>query len=73
MTIPHILLYRTIGPLLYHNICLVDMNAFAKFDEFPSMIPQDIKETKLYGQMDACRHGQCECNIHTHKHSLQGV
>ena len=25
------------------------MNVFAKFDEIPSMILQDIKETKLYG------------------------
>ena len=25
------------------------MNAFAKFDEIPSMILQDIKETKRYG------------------------
>ena len=26
------------------------MNVFAKFDEFPSMILQNIKETKLYGR-----------------------
>ena len=25
------------------------MNVFAKFDEIPTMILQDIKETKLYG------------------------
>ena len=25
------------------------MNVFAKFDEIPSMILQDIKETKRYG------------------------
>ena len=25
------------------------MNVFAKFDEFPSMTLQDIKETKRYG------------------------
>ena len=25
------------------------MNVFAKFDEIPSMIRQDIKETKRYG------------------------
>ena len=25
------------------------MNVFAKFDEIPSMILQDIKETKCYG------------------------
>ena len=28
------------------------MNVFAKFDEIPSMILQDIKETKRYGQTD---------------------
>ena len=27
------------------------MNVFAKFDEIPSMILQDIKETKHYGHM----------------------
>ena len=27
------------------------MNVFAKFDEIPSMILQDIKETKRYGNM----------------------
>ena len=26
------------------------MNVFAKFDEIPSMILQDIKETKCYGR-----------------------
>ena len=26
------------------------MNVFAKFDEIPSMILQDIKETKRYGR-----------------------
>ena len=34
--------YRTIGPL-------VNINVFAKFDEIPSMILQDIKERKHYG------------------------
>ena len=28
------------------------MNVFAKFDEIPSMILQDIKETKCYGHTD---------------------
>ena len=28
------------------------MNVFAKFDEIPSMILQDIKETKRYGHTD---------------------
>ena len=40
---------RTIGPTLVIScICLVHMKVFAKFDEIPSMIPQDIKETKHY-------------------------
>ena len=29
------------------------MNMFAKFNENPEMILQDIKETKRYGRMDA--------------------
>ena len=33
------------------SICLVHMKVFAKFDEIPSMILQDIKETKHYGHM----------------------
>ena len=28
------------------------MNVFTKFDEIPSMILQDIKETKCYGQRE---------------------
>ena len=28
------------------------MNVFAKFDEIPSMVLQDIKETKRYGHTD---------------------
>ena len=47
------------------------------FDEIPSMILQDIKETKRYGhtfvlsfgRMD----GQGENSIPSHKHSLRGV
>ena len=35
--------------LFISKICLVHMNVFAKFDEIPSMIPQDIKKTKRYG------------------------
>ena len=31
------------------SICLVHMNVFAKFNEIPSKILQDIKETKPYG------------------------
>ena len=44
------------------------MNVFAKFDEIPSMILQDIKETKRYGHTD----GQRENSIPSHKHSLWG-
>ena len=50
------------------------MNVFAKFDEMPSMILQDIKEIKRYrhtrsvGRTDRQR----ENSIPTHKHSLQG-
>ena len=34
------------------------MNVFAKFDEIQSMILQDIKETKRYGQMVGRSDGQ---------------
>ena len=30
------------------------MNMFARFDENPAMILQDIKETKRYGRTDGC-------------------
>ena len=29
------------------------MNMFARFDEYPAMTLQDIKETKRYGRKDA--------------------
>ena len=52
------------------------MNVFAKFDEIPSMILQDIKETKRYGQTDARSFGrtdgQRENRIPSHKQSLWG-
>ena len=51
------------------NICFVHINVFVKFDEIPSMILQDIKETKRYGLRD----GQRENSIPFHKHSLWGV
>ena len=35
------------------SICLVYTNMFAKFDEIPAMILQDIKETKCYGRTHA--------------------
>ena len=45
------------------------MNVFAKFDEIPPMLLQDIKETKRYGhtfvRSDGRTDGQCE-------NSLQG-
>ena len=52
------------------------MNMFAKFNEIPSMILQDIKETTRYGQMVGRSFGrsdgQCENSIPSHKHSLRG-
>ena len=56
------------------------MNVFAKFDEIPSMILQDIKETKRYGhtvgrtdgRMAGRTFGQPENSIPSHKHSLRG-
>ena len=51
------------------------MNVFAKFDEIPSMILQDIKETKRYGNTVGRSFGRtfgCENSIPSHKHSLRG-
>ena len=48
------------------------MNVFAKFDEILSMILQDIKETKRYGQTVGRSDGQRENSIPSHKHSLRG-
>ena len=48
------------------------MNVFAKFDEIPSIILQDIKETKRYGHYDGRKDGQHENSIPSHKHSLRG-
>ena len=52
------------------------MNAFAKFDEIPSMILQDIKETKRYGHTDGRSFGRSvgrrENSIPSHKQSLRG-
>ena len=48
------------------------MNVFAKFDEIPSMILQDIKETKRYGHTVSRSVGQRENSIPSHKHSLRG-
>ena len=53
------------------------MNVFAKFDEIPSMVLQDIKETKRHGHtfVRSFVHsdGQRENSIPSHKHSLRGV
>ena len=57
------------------------MNAFAKFDEIPSMTLQDIKETKRHGhtfvrsfvRLFVRSDGQRENSIPSHKHSLRGV
>ena len=52
------------------------MNVFAKFDEIPSMILQDNKETKRYGntvgRSFGRTFGQRENSIPSHKHSLRG-
>ena len=55
------------------------MNVFAKFDEIPSMIVQDIKETKRYEHKNVSDKkrfghtvGQRENSIPSHKHSLRG-
>ena len=48
------------------------MNVVAKFDEIPSIILQDIKETKCYGHTFVRSFGQCENSIPSHKHSLHG-
>ena len=44
------------------------MNVFAKFDEIPSIILQDIKETKRYGHTHTQKDGR-ENRIPSHKHS----
>ena len=48
------------------------MNVFAKFDEIPSIILQDIKETKRYGGTVGRTFRQRENSIPSHKHSLRG-
>ena len=40
------------------------MNMFARFNENPAMILQDIKETKRYGRTDARTHGRTD-NVKT--------
>ena len=54
------------------------MNVFAKFDEIPSMILQDIKETKRYGRTvgqsfgrsDGRSDGQRESSIPSNNHNF---
>ena len=45
------------------------MNVFAKFDEIPLMVLQDIKETKRNGHTQGRKDRQRENTIPTHKHS----
>ena len=40
------------------------MNMFARFNENPAMILQDIKETKRYGRTDGRTHGRTD-NVKT--------
>ena len=47
------------------------MNVLAKFDEIPSKILQDIKETKPYRHTQGRTDVQHENSIPTHKHSLR--
>ena len=51
------------------------MNVFAKFDKIPSMILQDIKETKRnrHMQTHTQKDGQHENSIPSHKHSGGGI
>ena len=53
------------------------MNVFVKFDEIPSMILQDIKETKRYGHtfVRSFVHsdGQRENSIPSHKQFAGGI
>ena len=44
------------------------MNVFAEFDEIPSMILQDVKETKRYGRTFVRSDGQRENSIPSQKH-----
>ena len=59
---------NSIGPyplIFIRSICFVHyMNVFAKFDEIPSMILQDIKETKRYRHMVGWTFGRTD-NVKT--------
>ena len=47
----------------------IDLNMFARFDEIPAMVSQDIKETKRYRRTDQ-RMDNAK-TVYPHKHSLQ--
>ena len=49
------------------------MNVFAKFDEIPSMLLQDIKETKRYGHTFVRLFEQRENSIPSHKQFVGGI
>ena len=49
------------------------MNVFAKFDEIPSMILQDIKVTKGNGHTHGRKDGQHENSIPSHKGGGGGI
>ena len=48
--------------LLFTIICLVNINMFARFDEIPSLSPEDtcIKETKHHRQTHGRKHGRTD-------------
>ena len=50
------------------------MNMFARFNENPAMILQDIKQTKPYGRTDARTDGQTDNvkTVYPYKQSLRG-
>ena len=50
---------------------LLSNYVFANFYEIPSIILQDIKETKRHGHTVGCSFGQCNSKP-AHKHSLRG-
>ena len=54
------------------NVHLVDINAFAKFSEIPSLPFQDIEKSKRRRRTKRTDK-QGENRVPTHKHSLRGV
>ena len=56
------------------SICLAYMNMFARFDENPAMILQEIKETKrTYSHTDGRTHGQRENSTPTTNKVCRGI